>query len=173
MFTQSITLYIFYSHIIKECRCLKNVIHQIYRNEWLLLSAFQQVYCKIWVGFCLNTSKRFLLEVSFWSQQKEHWFFLKTVLGIFKIALRLRGGHVFMWQSVEILNVFNTLALKQIFWKMQTLFKKPEYRFLVESTKIDNATFPYKTFLSEATVKTNRMGGRKWTYHKERCFARN
>ena len=64
-----------------------------------------------------------------------------------------------MWQSVEILNVFNTLALKQIFWKMQTLFKKSEYRFLVESTKIDNGTFPYKTFLSEATVKTNRMGG--------------
>ena len=27
---------------IKECRCLKNVIHQIDRNEWLLLSAFQQ-----------------------------------------------------------------------------------------------------------------------------------
>ena len=29
------------SHI-KDYRCLKNVIHQIDRNEWLLLSAFQQ-----------------------------------------------------------------------------------------------------------------------------------
>ena len=29
------------SHI-KECKRLKNVIHQIDRNEWLLLSAFQQ-----------------------------------------------------------------------------------------------------------------------------------
>ena len=28
---------------------------------------------------------------------------------------------------------------------MQTLFKKLEYRFLVESTKIGNITFPYKT----------------------------
>ena len=27
---------------IKENRCLKNVIHQIDRNEWLLLSTFQQ-----------------------------------------------------------------------------------------------------------------------------------
>ena len=27
---------------IKESRCLKNVIHQISRNEWLLLSAFLQ-----------------------------------------------------------------------------------------------------------------------------------
>ena len=40
MFTQLISLY---CHIIKEDRCLKNVIHQLERNEWLLLSAFQQV----------------------------------------------------------------------------------------------------------------------------------
>ena len=56
---------------------------------------------------------------------------------------------------------------------MQTLFKKLEYRFLVESTKIDNITFPYKTALSEANVKTNRMGSTKWTYHKEQSFASN
>ena len=60
-----------------------------------------------------------------------------------------------MWQSVEILNVFNTLTLKQIFWKTKTFFKKLEYRFLVESTKIENASFPYKTSISEANVKTN------------------
>ena len=42
---------------------------------------------------------------------------------------------------------------------------------LVESTKIDNITFPYKTALSEVDVKTNRMGSTKWTYHKEWIFA--
>ena len=42
MFTQSINFYIFYCHIIKEHRCLKNANHQFERNEWLLLSAFQQ-----------------------------------------------------------------------------------------------------------------------------------
>ena len=78
-----------------------------------------------------------------------------------------------MWQSVEILNVFNTLTLKQIFWKTKTFFKKLEYRFLVESTKIENASFPYKTAISEANVKTNRMVSTKWTYHKERSFASN
>ena len=56
---------------------------------------------------------------------------------------------------------------------MQTLFKKLEYRFLVESTKIDNKTFPDKTTLSEANVKTNRMRSTKLTYHKERSFASN
>ena len=92
---------------------------------------------------------------------------------IFKIALRLRDQHVFMLQSVEILNLVNTLTLKQIFWKTKTFFKKLEYRFLVESTKIENASFLYKTALSEANVKTNRMGSTKWTYHKERSFASN
>ena len=42
MFTQSVNIYILYCHVIKECRCLKNAIHQLERNEWLLLSAFQQ-----------------------------------------------------------------------------------------------------------------------------------
>ena len=56
---------------------------------------------------------------------------------------------------------------------MQTPLKKLEYNFLVESTKIDNITFPYKTALSEANVKTNRMGSTKLTYHKERSFASN
>ena len=76
-----------------------------------------------------------------------------------------------MWQSVKIFNVFNTLTLKQIFWKTKTFFKKLEYRFLVESTKIENASFPYKTAITEANVKTNRMVTTKWTYRKEQSFA--
>ena len=40
-----------------------------------------------------------------------------------------------------------------------------EYCFIVESTKIDNITFPYKTALSEANVKTNGMGSKKLTFH--------
>ena len=83
-----------------------------------------------------------------------------------KIALHLRDQHVFMSHSLEILNVCSTLTVKEIFWKTQILFKKLEYRFLVQSTKIEsyiwklrlNATFPYKTALSEANIKTNRVG---------------
>ena len=72
-----------------------------------------------------------------------------------------------MWQSVEILNILNTLTLKQIFWKIKTFFNKLEYRFLVESTKIENVSYSYKTAISEANVKANRMVSTKWTYHKE------
>ena len=74
---------------------------------------------------------------------------------------------------METFNVFNTLTSIQIFWKMQTLFKKLKHPFLFESTKIENGTFSYKTALSEAYAKTNRMGSTKWTYLKERSFASN
>ena len=40
---------------------------------------------------------------------------------------------------------------------MKTFFKKLEYRSLVEHTKIEKASFPYKTAISEANVNTNRM----------------
>ena len=78
-----------------------------------------------------------------------------------------------MSQSVDVLNYFNTSILKQIFWKTKIFFKKLEYCFLVESTKIENASFPYKTAISVANVKANRMVTTKWTYHKKRSFSSN
>ena len=92
------------------------------------------------------------------------------VLGIFKIALRLRDRHDFMWQPVKVSDVFNTLTLEQIFWKTKTFFKKLEYSFLVQAAKIEITPFPFKTALLEANVKTNRMATTKWTYHKERVL---
>ena len=46
---------------------------------------------------------------------------------------------------MKILNVFNTLNLKQIFLKTETFFEKLENSFSVESTKIENTSFLYKT----------------------------
>ena len=48
-----------------------------------------------------------------------------------------------------------------------------EYRFLVESTNIENVSIAYKTVMSEANAKANRMVTTKWAYHKERSFASN
>ena len=48
--------------------------------------------------------------------------------------------------------------MKKILRKTNTFFQeKMEYRFLAENTKIENATLPYQTILSEANVKRNRM----------------
>ena len=138
-----------------------------------MVASFSNFFGKTWVGFCLNIRKRICLEFSFWIQQKEHRFLLKTRLGIFKAALRLRDRHVFMWESVKFSNISNTLTLKQIFWKTKTFFKKLEHCFLVETTKIENTSFPFKTALSEANAKTNRTMTTKWVYHKEWSFASN
>ena len=68
-------------------------------------------------------------------------------------------------------NVSNTLTLKQTFWKTKIFLKKLEYHLLVETAKIENTSFPFKTALSEAIVETNRMVTTKWAYHKEWSFA--
>ena len=90
------------------------------------------------------------------------------ILGIFKIALRLRDWRVFMWQPLAILNAFSTLTFNKIFFRPQTFVKKLEYDFLLESSKNENATFPYKTARSVANVRTNRLGS-----NKEGSFASN
>ena len=74
--------------------------------------------------------------------------------------------------SGNVKNV-NILTLRQTFRKTKTIFKKLDYRFLVESNKNKNASFPYKTTITEANVKTNRMVATKLTYHKEQSFASN
>ena len=42
------------------------------------------------------------------------------------------------------------------FLENEIFFEKMEYRFLVESTDIENASRPYKTVVLETNVKTNR-----------------
>ena len=56
---------------------------------------------------------------------------------------------------------------------MKTFFKTLEDAFSIESIKIENASFPYKTAISEANVKTNKIVTIKWHYQKEWSFASN
>ena len=44
---------------------------------------------------------------------------------------------------------------------METFFKRLEYHFLVKSTATEIASFPHKSPLSKANVKTNEMGSAK------------
>ena len=57
--------------------------------------------------------------------------------------------------------------------KWNSFSKNWSINFLFESTKIENASFPYKTDISEAHVTTNRIVSTKWTYQKERSLASN
>ena len=58
---------------------------------------------------------------------------------------------MFLCDSQWKLRTFSILTFEN-----KTFFKKLEYRFLAESTKTENATFPYKTAISEGSVKTNK-----------------
>ena len=66
------------------------------------------------------------------------------------------------------LTVARLIFVEVSFLKDENLFQKNwiSYCLLVESTKIENATFPYRTALSAANFNTNRMGSSKQTYHK-------
>ena len=136
-------LYIYTWILLRDVRCSFSSIEEISR---LISKGIPNIHLTILTG------KNCVLLIS--AQEF-------TEIGIFKIALRWRDWHVLMWQSLQILNDFNTLTLKQIFWKSKTIFKKLEHHFLVESTKIENVIFVYKTTLSETSVKTNRMRSTK------------
>ena len=73
----------------------------------------------------------------------------------------------------ENLEHFQHTNFETDFLEIENFFKKLEYRFLVESTKIKKASFLFKTAISEANVKTNRMVTTKWAYHRERSFTSN
>ena len=82
--------------------------------------------------------------------------------GISKTALRLRDRHVFMWQSLEILSVFNTFTLKWIFWKTNTLFKNYSSVFQSKVLRLKTQHFHTKVLSqSIANFKTNKMGSTK------------
>ena len=83
---------------------MKNAIHQLERNEWLLLSAFQQGLQQKLV-FVLTQENAFSWRFHFKANRESIGSFK---IGIFKIALHLRDRHALMWQSLEILNDFNT-----------------------------------------------------------------
>ena len=124
----------------------------IKENRTLIGASIDNFYSKTWVGLCHKIGKRLFVEVSFYSLPKEYRLISRTkwyqvVLGIFKTAFLLSDRHIFVRQSKEIWSDFIKLTVKQVFWKTE-----------IESTTMENATFPYKTSLSKANVMTNRMG---------------
>ena len=138
----------------------------------MLLSAtfiFKAKYELVFVLTQENTfSYRFLFKVN----RKK--VFLKNLPRDFQNSppfQRAACSFVAIIGNFERLQYFNleTNFLK----KKKTFFKKLERRFLVESTKVENAVFLHKTTISETNVKTNRMGSTKWNYHKERRFPSN
>ena len=53
---------------------------------------------------------------------------------------------------------FNTLPLKQIFWKRETFFKKLEYCFLVQSTAVETQHFHTKLLYQKPMLRQIEWG---------------
>ena len=66
---------------------------------------------------------------------------------------------------------FRTFQFLNFETKRELFSKHWSIVYLVERTKIENKKIPYKTVLSEANEKANKMGNTKWIYHKVRSFA--
>ena len=68
---------------------------------------------------------------------------------------------------------FQYFNIETDFLENENLFQKPGVPFLVEPTKTEKASFPYKTAISEANAKANRKVTTKWAYHRQLSFASN
>ena len=81
------------------------------------------------------------------------YILLKNGTRGFQNSPRFERSAYFMWQSVKVSNFFNTLTLKQIFWKTKTFFKKLEYRFVVETTKIESTSFQFRLLCQKPMLR--------------------
>ena len=78
----------------------------------------------------------------------------------------------YFYQLIPITETWNKyVTLLYIFYMYGNFYIY--YDMIFESTEIENASLPYKTAVSEANGKTNKMVSAKWIYHKERSFASN
>ena len=135
--------------------------------------SFQQVLRQNLSWFLSEHWKALLLGSFILKPTEREYVLLNSSTRDFQNGPPFERSACFYLTIIENFNVFNTLTLKPIFSKTKIFSKKLEFRFLVEITRIENATFPYKMALPDTNVKTNRMGSTKWTYRKERSFASN
>ena len=103
-------------------RCLKNVIHQIdSKNEWLLLSV--TFMAKLELVFVLTFQNAFSQSFHFKDNRKSIVSSKKNGTRDFQNSLPFERSACFHVTIIESFKLFNTLTLKQIFWKKKPFSK--------------------------------------------------
>ena len=152
------------------------MIHQIdSKNEWLLLPV--SFTAKFMLVFVLSLENTFSERFHFNANRKSIGS-SKTGTRDFQNSTPFERSAYFAVTVSKDFKRFQYFNFEADFVENENFFlKKHEYNFLVESTKIENASFPYKTAISEANGKTNSMGTTKWNTeqmdHKEQSFSSN
>ena len=96
-------------------------------SKWTV-APFSNFYGKIWVGFCLNTRKAFILEVSFKRQKKTDFskkgitVFQKTRFFFWKISM-------FYVTTIKRFACFRYFNFESNFVKNEILFQKTGIEF--------------------------------------------
>ena len=122
-----------------------------------MVARFSRFYRKISIGFCLLTlEKAFCYNFHLKANRKSIASSKKQYQDFQNSPPFERSACSYVTIS-ENLKRFQQLNFETDFLKNEKFFQKLEYRFLVESTRIENASFPYKTATSEVNGKTNYM----------------
>ena len=116
------------------------------KNKWFLLSV--NFTAKLQLVFVLTFENAFSQSFRFKTNRKSIDS-SKSSTRDFQNSPLFERLPCFFVRISESFNVFNILTLKQVFWETKTFFKKLEYRFLVETTKIENTSFPMKPMLRQ------------------------
>ena len=133
---------------IKGYICLKNIINC--KNEWLFLSA--SFTAKFELYFVLTLENNFSLRFHFKANWKSMGLDNTRDFQNSPLFERFTCFCVTISENFEHFQYFN---LKIRFSGKRKLFSKN--RSTVETTKTENTSFPFKTALSEANVKTNKL----------------
>ena len=96
-------------------------------SKWTV-APFSNFYGKIWVGFCLNTKKALIVEVSFKRQEKEHRLFLKRYNSFSKNSFFWKFV-MFYATAIESFASFRYFNSETNFVKNEILFQKTGVEF--------------------------------------------
>ena len=129
--------------------------HQIdSKNEWLLPPA--SLTAKFELAFVLTLENIFSWRFYFKANRKSISS-SKSSTRYFQNSPPFDRSVCFYVTICENFECFQYFNFETDFLENEILFQKTGVTFLVESTKIENASFPYKTAIPEVNVKTNRM----------------
>ena len=131
-----------------------------------MFGPFTRFCGKIWVGFCRNTGKRFFLRRFILKPAERAQVLLKNGTGNFQNSPPFERLASFYGVISRNFEHFQYFKFEIGFLENENFLKKTGVPFLIESTNIKNVSYPKKTAISEANVKTNRMVSTKQTYHK-------
>ena len=132
--------------------------------------SFQQVLRQNQLVFVITLEKDLSQSFHFKANRKNIGSSLKTATRNFQNSPPFERPvcfYVTISENFEHFKYFETDFLE----KKNAFQNSGSTVFIDERTKIENASFPNKTAISKASVKTNRTVTAKWPYNKERSLA--